>query len=716
METSRSTQRVRVFRFGPFELSEREAELRKNGVRIKLQEQPFLVLAELVANAGQVVTREELQQKLWPADTFVDFDVGLNNVIRKLRQALGEDGDHPHYIETLAKRGYRFLAPVTDTAAKGSGIRSQPVSDAALSVEGCPEGKGESVTRAQAASILTQRRTRTAAGIIFVAIAVALVFWWTRPPAVPIVEAVTQLTDDGEPKPSNVRIVTDGVRVYFNEGTRGSWKIAQVAVTGGSIAVVPTSVADLRIMGMTPEGSALLAIQGIGAYPNPLWQVPLPTGGLRRLGTIDAQGASFFPDGRILFGREGDLYLAEKDGSNPRKLVSIEGLIRHPRISPDGQRLVFTVQYSTNDLTSMVESMADGSRLHPIVSSSNGGQVCCAEWGRDGRYILFQNRHEGRRDLWLLPMKAGFLQRIPKAIQLTNGPLSYTAPVMSRDGKQIFAVGAKERGELVRFDTKANTFVPFLSGISAFNPTFSRDGNWVAYASYPDHTLWRSRADGSERLQLTYPPMQVYYPFISPDGKQVVYGNAKGEIYVISIDGGQPQVVEKDATGANWSPDGNLLVFMKARDAAHSELQFLDLRTGKRSVVPDSQDLEGGHWVSENVLVASSRNNAKLEVFDVRTQKWSDLVPGKVPASVVNWAHSPDYQYVYYSTGGGAEAKAMRIRLADHQVEAIASLKDLRRALGPDGNTQISVAPDGSAIFTRDIGTQEIYALTLNWP
>ena len=701
METS--TQRDRVFRFGPFELSECDGDLRKNGVRIKLQEQPFRVLLELVANAGRIVTREDLQQKLWPSDTFVDFEVGLNSIVRKLRQPLNDDADHPHYIETLAKRGYRFLALVTDTAAKGSELRAQSVSDAGLTVEGFPEVKGESVTRAKAASILTQRRTRIAA---------ALVFWWTRPPTVPIVEAVTQLTDDGEPKSFVTRIVTDGVRVYFNEGTIGSLKITQVAVTGGQVAVVPTRVVDPYIGGLSPEGSALLATSHDGT----LWQLPLPTGEPRRLGDIGFHDASFSPDGRILFGREGDLYLAEKDGSNPRKLVSIEGVIQHPRISPDRQRLVFTVVSPITDLTSMVESMSDGSRLRPIVSSSEAGQVCCAEWSPDGRYILFQVRHEGRADLWLLPMKAGFLQRIPKAIQLTNGPLSYTAPVMSRDGKQIFAVGTKERGELVRFDAKANEFVPFLSGISAFNPTFSWDGNWVAYTSYRDHTLWRSRADGSERLQLTYPPMQVYYPFISPDGKRVVYQNVKGGIYIISVDGGQPQeIVEKDANAANWSSDGNVLVFGKARDAAHSELQFLDLRTGKRSVVPDSQDLLGGQWVSENVLVAASLNEAKLEVFDVRTQEWSDLVPGKVPGIVVNWAHSPDYQYVYYTTGG-AEPKAVRIRLADHKVENIASLKDLRRALGPDGNTQISVAPDGSAIFTRDIGTQEIYALTLKWP
>ena len=105
MTTYGSSQPDRVFRFGPFELSEREGELGKSGVRIKLQEQPFRVLVELVAKAGRLVSREDLHQKLWPSDTFVDFDVGLNSAIRKLRRALNDDADHPHYIETLAKPG-----------------------------------------------------------------------------------------------------------------------------------------------------------------------------------------------------------------------------------------------------------------------------------------------------------------------------------------------------------------------------------------------------------------------------------------------------------------------------------------------------------------------------------------------------------------------------------------------------------------------------------
>jgi cholera toxin transcriptional activator len=112
----------RVVRFGVFEVDLAAGELRKSGVRIRLQEQPFQVLAFLLERPGEVVTREEIQQKLWPADTFVDFDHSLNTAVNKLREALGDSASSPRYVETLARRGYRFLAPVErpDTNAPGS--------------------------------------------------------------------------------------------------------------------------------------------------------------------------------------------------------------------------------------------------------------------------------------------------------------------------------------------------------------------------------------------------------------------------------------------------------------------------------------------------------------------------------------------------------------------------------------------------------------------
>jgi cholera toxin transcriptional activator len=108
----------RLFRFGVFEVDTASGELRKSGVRLRLQDQPFQVLVLLLARAGEIVTREELRQKLWPADTFVDFDHSLNTIINKLREVLSDSASNPRFIETLAKRGYRFLLSV-ETAERG---------------------------------------------------------------------------------------------------------------------------------------------------------------------------------------------------------------------------------------------------------------------------------------------------------------------------------------------------------------------------------------------------------------------------------------------------------------------------------------------------------------------------------------------------------------------------------------------------------------------
>src|SRR5713226_8521922 len=107
-----------ILRFGIFEVDVRAGELRKQGVRIKLQEQPFHVLTVLLQRPGEVVTREELRSENWPPDTFVDFDNSLNTAINKLREALGDSADNPRFIETLPRRGYRFIAPVTGDTPK----------------------------------------------------------------------------------------------------------------------------------------------------------------------------------------------------------------------------------------------------------------------------------------------------------------------------------------------------------------------------------------------------------------------------------------------------------------------------------------------------------------------------------------------------------------------------------------------------------------------
>lgn len=322
-------------------------------------------------------------------------------------------------------------------------------------------------------------------------------------------------------------------------------------------------------------------------------------------------------------------------------------------------------------------------------------------------------------DLWATADHSSFLRGAPQPVRLTNGPISYGAGTISRDGKQVFVIGEKRRGELVRYDPKLHDFVPYLGGISALSITFSRDGKWAAYLSYPDHTLWRSRADGSERLQLTFSPQVAIEPRISPDGTRVAYQDPDNVAYVISMNGGTPRKLSDNAQAPDWSPDGNLLAVSstvsgkRLGEKGSTEARIIDLRSGNVATVPDSQGKGGPWFVTQDMLLAASEDSSKFFLFDFKSGTWSDLAED--PSTFPAWTMSPDGRYLYCTTAGN-EPKALRIRIADHSVENIVSLKNFRYTSDPDEGIDIGITPDGSALLTRDVGTQEVYSLTVKWP
>ncbi len=586
--------------------------------------------------------------------------------------------------------------------------RFQHAADLGFALEALTDASGTAAAAPSQAGAL-RRRIWIGAAVAAVAVAATLFAWWRQPPAVPVVEGVTRLTSDGGVKSGSGRLATDGSRIYFGEGTLGRYRIMQIAATGGPTSVIPTRLPNFQFSTMSQDGSYLLGAAG-DSFVLPLWAVPLPSGEPRRVGSIVSQDADLFPDGRILFCLGSDIDVAEKDGSQPRKLLTVDGIPVQPSVSPDGKRFVFTVWSRKHTSVSIDEAKTDGSDLHVLLRSSDAERVNDPRWTPDGRYLVYQNRREGRSDLWVLPLQSGFLRRRPPApVRLTNGPISYRSTVSSRDGKQIFAVGQEPRGELVRYDASSKQFLPLLPGVLALGASWSADGQWIAYTTYPDHALWRSRSDGTEPLQLR--PGQTGAFSISPDGKQVAYIDSAGAVCVIATDGGSPStIVDKEGAGPSWSPDGSRLVFQD-RDASSSRIQIVDLRSGTRSAVSGPAGLLAAQWVGNDRLIAGGPDHTKLMVFDVKAQQWSDLVSFTAPGYVVDWAPTPDYQSVEYTIGGPSPT-IFRMHLADRKIETIGSMKGLRRA----PLTRMNVAPDGSAVFTRDIGTQEIYALTVKWP
>ena len=436
-----------------------------------------------------------------------------------------------------------------------------------------------------------------------IVLAVGLGYWLTRPLPPPKVTGSTQITRDGHQKisPMFPSLWSDGSRLYFNEDVNGGWRIAQVSALGGETLPFPTSISTPLMVAMAPNRSELLVTSLVSTdrLP-PMWVVPV-LGGTPRRFNVRANDSAFSPDGKhIVYFMNSDIYQANLDGTESRKLLTVSGTISAPRFAPDGSILRFTLQKAFSN--SIWEVRPDGTGLRPILPDWNKPHSeASGSWTPDSRYYVFEAVRAGTTtsNLWALREKGGLFGRPSREpVQLTTGPLDFHLPVSSADGRKLYVIGAQSRGELVRYDRKSGQFQPFLSAIWAEQLDFSRDGRWVAYVLYPEGSLWRSKLDGSERLQLTFPPAQVIEPRWSPDGKRIAFASGTAgmpsKIYVVAVDGGTPEQLttgERPDYEPGWSADGKSLVFLNLEHTGARSIKILDLKTRQVSDLPSSKEL-----------------------------------------------------------------------------------------------------------------------------
>ncbi len=579
---------------------------------------------------------------------------------------------------------------------------------------------------AQAVGLASQfKRHQRSAFIVLAALLLAGISYFVlRSPLPPKVAAYAQITRDGLPKGASGidALVTDGSRLYFSERLSELMGLAQVSVTGGETVAIPAPLPDARLKDISPNRSELLVDSGVGiVFEAPLWVVPVLGGAPRRIGEVMGHAATWTPDGQqIVYANGSTLYLAKSDGTESRKLATVTGRPLWPRWSPDGSRLRFTVwDTAFGGVSSLWEVNADGSNLHLLLPHWNKpANECCGNWTVDGRYFVFQSTRNGTTNIWAKREQAGLFQRASQEpVQLTFGPLNYTRPVPSLDGKKLFVVGEQRRGELARYDTKTQQWGSYLSGISAEHLDFSRDGAWVVYVDYPESNLWRSKVDGSERLQLTYPPLQASAPRWSPDGRQIAFSGGvpgkPGKAYLVAAEGGTPQRLtqeERTEGDLGWSSDGKTLVFS---DFEAKLIYLLDLSTRQVSKLPGSEGLFSPRWSPDGRYIAAREavSQGKLMLFDLTTQKWMELA--QQPASWPRW--SRDGKFIYFSSRIQNDPVLLRVGIADRKIERLASLKNFRVPIGIAG-PWIGWTPDDAPLALRDIGTQEIYALDWQAP
>jgi len=543
---------------------------------------------------------------------------------------------------------------------------------------------------------------------------------------VPRVTAIKQVTHDGYRK---TNLLSDDSSLFVTEVPGANRMIAKLDLAGSGRVVLPTPFSSLQALDLSPDHSRLLiSSTSKSSGESEFWTLPISSGKPARVGDLGGRDASWSADGKeLVFAKDSDLFVANADGNEAHKIYTANGSIFAARFSPDAQRIRFTISDTEQNTVSLWEVGRKGGNAHALLADwPFKTTACCGNWTADGKYYIFQasqtlsSTNIVVTSLWALPES-----KSPNSAptQITAGPMSFGNAFAARDSKMLWAIGVQPTVEVVKYEAKKKQFIPLISGLSATDVEFSNDSKWITYVAIPEGTLWRARADGSERLQLTTDSERAALPHWSPDGKQIAFASTKPgaswKLSLVSANGGDAHEMLSENSSqidANWSPDGERMMFGEYnRDQSGLKIRIINFKTHEITTIPGSKGLFSPRWSPDGRYIAAmSPNGTDMMLFDFTTQKWTTWL--KEPAGAFSYpSWSADSQYLYFDDFvTGAEA-VRRVKVGASEAEMVFELGSLERypgALGP----WTGRASDGSFMFVKDRSTQEVYQLSLELP
>lgn len=713
--------------FGTFEADLSSGELWRGGFRIKLQGQPFRVLAELVQRPGQVITREELQERIWDKGTNVDFDHSLGTAINKIREALGDNAENPRFVETLTRRGYRFIAPVTvlDPPATNpvpftsfGNEEALPDPFAASPAEEPPLQNHPQINR-------SWLRWLPVAGLTVLAMLAGFLLGrgGRVEPQVPSLRQIThaqRILPGGDALEVFPVTVTDGLHLFASVIRDGRVHLERITIAGGQgePIVLPDEIAGPAIADISHDGSRLLVrSHASNQSEQPLFIVPSAGGSAQRVMRALAHDATWMPDDQnVLYAAGNDLYTAPPSGSDPVKYASLPGRAFWLRWSPDGKVLRFTLFDPLAHTLALWELSSDDRKAHPILTSwTQSRKICCGSWMPDGSGFVFQAVQGMTSDLWLLG------KRSSQPVRLTDGPLDYQGPVPAHTGEKIFLTGVSSQGEVQLLHPGTHEFVPaqsFYSGAHRLEET--RDGKWLAWVD-TEGRLWRARSDGSELLQLTPANLQVFSGHWSSDGSRLALmaraASGAWSIYQVLADGSDLEPLlqtNSNTADPTWSPDGQTIVLGQApdllgKDAAPRMIQTLDLKSHQLTTLPGSRDLFSPRISPDGrFIVAMSLDQRQLKLYDMATKQWRVLSTRSAADPV--W--SADSRSVYADAFMEPGQPVYRVSIADGRAEDLGGIANLHSTEFSD-LVLCGVFRDGTVAVRARLTTADLFSLDL---
>lgn len=720
----------KVYKFGEFQLEPDEQLLLCDGKPISLKPKVFETLVVLVESGGSLVTKDDLVKRVWP-DTSATDEVLAQN-ISQLRRVLDNRADGASQIQTVPKRGYRFVGQVqvitpTVAAVSAQATPASPsLTEAAeklFQLEKLPQLK---LKRASVDPSAWKRVIFVLAGLVLLGIVTLSVQWLRNPPPNPQPPQLTRITASGVVDAGG-GITIQGSRLIFMERNGTQRRLMQTSVEGGPELPFAGPFPNTKIHALSPDGTEWLVSRFTDSIADmPLWIVPVQGGAPLRVGDVTVDFATWFPDGkRILAARGHEVFSIDRDGRNQHQLFEVQGQGQAADLywHPDGSRFRFTV-VDEKLRPSLWEASADGTGVHPVdVGLPPGTPICCGMWLPNGKYSVFTATVNKNGDLWALSEARSVLPfQEKRPIQLTAGPTAFFGPSVSV-GKRLFFFGGNFTASPVRYDSRTRTFEPYLSSSESFiDLTFSPDGQWVAYIG-EGMILWRSRPDGSDRLQLTTAPMQAQRPRWSRDGKRILFvAEIPKEVtytaFVVSAEGGAPtQVYKKDTkyrSFADWSPDGESVVIDVLAGLTPDEpLTLVNLSTGQASEFPKSRGMRNVRWSPDGRFLAATSDDTKtLYLFNAASQSWIRAGNAK---SIARMEWSRDGRFLYFQDIFDPAEAVFRLNPETLTTERALDFSKLLQAgavrCGFEG-----VAPDGSFLGSIRHSALDIYALDVDLP
>jgi Tol biopolymer transport system component/DNA-binding winged helix-turn-helix (wHTH) protein len=667
-----------MVRFGVYELDLASGELRKGGLKIRLSGQPFQVLAILLERPGEVVTREELQKKLWREGTFVDFGHSLNTAINKIREALGDSAENPRFVETLARRGYRFIAPVDGV---GADLPTHVAAERRETENPPPDLGGYARWPRRLSGWLV-------AGLLLVLLIGGTIWVWRPSPQGTYLLKLTRLTSDSGLTTDGV-ISPDGTLVAYasDRGGEENLDIWVKQVAGGEPIRLTRNSADDHFPDFSPDGSQLVfrsEQEGGGIY------LVSTLGGEERLLVPHGRNPRFSPDGRWiaywtgyhsvgLMGAQAgtDLFVIASTGGVPQGVLKGFAAPGCPVWSPDSSRLLFfgyaegpsPFNQANSDwwVVSREGGVAVKTGSFDVLEKQQIARTFPpSQW--IGNRILFHAQMGDSVNLWQVPISPHTFQVTGPARQLTSGSALEIRPSVARNGVLVFS-SLLENGDIWSLPVDANQGKAIgkleqvtQGGSAEVNPSISVDGKSLVFVSdrsgNPD--IWMKDLESGREKALTVTPQHEISPGISSDGAWVTYFTRAGDIQVTATNGGLTKTVCEGCGGAwDWGPDNQSLIFNSGSiRGGQADLYLLHLSSGEKTLLvkhPASGIMQGKfspdfHWITFvlapqgcRVFIAPFRGESAIQ-----EKEWFALSDGSSWDDKPRW--SPDGNLLYFTS------------------------------------------------------------------